>query len=103
MAYLAVKSANFRFSFATDSLASPIRCCTLPTFFSAFPSAFNWRSLVAFPTCSLMVPFTSWKLPLSLSFVLVFIFLLGRREAQIAVLLNLVEAVILVILWRYEV
>src|ERR1017187_7520409 len=97
MAYFAVKSASFPFSFTTASLASPIRCCTLPAFFSVFPSTFISRSLVALPTCSLIDPFTSWKLPLSLSFVLVFIFLLGRREVQIATLPNLFEAVLLVI------
>ena len=97
MVYFAIKSASFPFNFKTVSLASPIRCCTLPAFFSVFPSAFIVRSFVAFPTCSLIVPFTSWKLPLSLSFVLVFVFLLGHREVQIATLLKFFEAIILVI------
>src|ERR1019366_352388 len=97
MNYLVVNSASLPFNFTTASLASPIRCWTFPTFFSAFPSAFISRSLVAFPTCSLIDPFTSWKLPLSLSFVLVFIFLLGRRAARSAVAPNRSEAVTFVI------
>src|ERR1035437_585117 len=84
-------SASCPFKFATVSFAPPIRCCTLPVFFSAFPSAFKLRSLIAFPISSLIVPFTSWKLPLILSFVLVFICLLRPRKMWIAALLSLFE------------
>src|SRR5208282_6321609 len=61
-----------------------ICCWTFPTFFSALPSVLKLRLPVALPTSSLIVPFTSWKLPLIWSFVLVFIFLLRPCKARIA-------------------
>src|ERR1039457_1994747 len=88
-AYRVFNSASLPFKSTTASLAWPIFCCTMPSFFSAFPSAFKLRSFVTFPTPSLIVPATSWKLPLILSFVLVFIFLLFSfcpRKARISVL-----------------
>jgi hypothetical protein len=63
----------FRRQYLSPMSLQPFQSDALPAFFSALPSAFRSRLFAAFPTCSLIVPVTSWKLPLILSFVLDFI------------------------------
>jgi hypothetical protein len=72
MAAVDHRGASFLYS-PTAFSARPIHFCTFPAFFSAFPDTSKSGSFVAFPTSSLIFPFTSWSLPSVRSCVLGFI------------------------------